>query len=60
MLHKQEENLSNGEHDLFSSFQISGDQVRGPRGLILDHFLHNSEPLRYIWFRKLLVKYGSM
>ena len=44
MLYKQEELLNNSEYDpffhIFFAFQISG----GPRGLILDHFLHNSEP----------------
>ena len=45
MLHKQEENLNNGEHDLFLLFKSQG----GPRGLILEHFfLHNSEPVEYI------------
>ena len=56
MLHKQEENLINGEDDFFLAFRTSG----GPRGLILEHVVHNSEPLGYIWFHEMLMKYGGM
>ena len=57
MLHTQKENLNNGERDLFFFiFYFYG----GPRGLILEHFWYNSEPLRYLWFLEMLMKYGGM
>ena len=48
MLYTQEENLNNGEHDLFSCifFSFSGG---GAMCLILEHFWYNCEHLRYIY-----------
>ena len=63
MLYTQEENLNNGEHDLFSYiffFILSGG---GTMCLILEHFGYNSEHLRYIYMYmvlEMLMKYGGM
>ena len=56
MLHTQEKKLNNGGNMTFFLLYfcfLNG----GSRGLILEHFWYNSEPLRYIWFQEMLMKY---